>query len=168
MEPQHYPLLCEWLNAPHLRQWWGDPEEELGHIRDMVEGRDSTQPFLIMLDGAPKGYIQCWFLGHRQNETWVKDHPWLSELPADTVGVDLSLGDAAQLSQGIGSAALSAFSRRLVDESCESIIVDPDRKNRRAVGAYAKAGFRRVFYLEGRTGDVLIMQYAVTTNEMTS
>ena len=40
-----YPLLRGWLSAPHVRAWWGDPEEELGFIRDMVEGRDTTRPF---------------------------------------------------------------------------------------------------------------------------
>ena len=89
-----------------MREWWGDPDEELGLIRDMVEGRDTTRPYLIALRGEPVGYIQAWFIGHHQNETWIKDHPWLAALPAETVGVDLSIGEAARLSQGIGSAAL--------------------------------------------------------------
>ena len=37
---QHDPLIAAWLRAPHRRAWWGDPDEELGFIRDMVEGRD--------------------------------------------------------------------------------------------------------------------------------
>ena len=67
--PDHYPLLAEWLRAPHMQEWWGDPDEELGFIRDMVEGRDTTQPFLFTLDGVPIGYIQAWFIGHHQNES---------------------------------------------------------------------------------------------------
>ena len=41
--PTHYPLLRTWFNAPHMQEWWGEPEEELGFIRDMVEGRDTTR-----------------------------------------------------------------------------------------------------------------------------
>jgi aminoglycoside 6'-N-acetyltransferase len=165
--PADYPLLARWLEAPHLSVWWGDPEEELGLIRDMVEGRDTTRPFIIELDGAAVGYIQCWFVGHHQNAAWIAEHPWLAELPSDAVGVDLSLGDPAQLSRGIGSAALAAFARRLRAEGHRTIVIDPDPGNVRAVRAYAKAGFRPVPGLVGRTGDVLLMQYSPNPNGTT-
>ena len=157
--PEHYGLLDLWLRAPHMREWWGDPAEELGFIRDMVEGRDTTRPFLIVLDGEPVGYIQYWFVGHHQNEEWTKDHPWLLELPADTIGIDLSIGDPALLSKGIGSTALRRFARTLRDQGHRTIIIDPDSKNVRAVRAYEKAGFRAIPALEGRSGDSLIMLF---------
>ena len=167
VEPRHYPLLGTWLNAPHVQEWWGDPEEELGFIRDMVEGRDTTRPFLILVDGEPVGYIQYWFLGHHQNEDWTADNPWLKELPREAVGVDLSIGHADKLSSGIGSAALSAFVVHLRTLGHETIIIDPDPANVRAVRAYTKAGFRPVEKLLGRTGDdVLIMQFDPKANEI--
>jgi len=164
---EDYPLLRAWLAEPHIREWWGDPAEELGFIRDMVEGRDTTRPFVIELDGSPVGYIQYWFIGHHQNGKWLDDHPWLAELPSDAVGVDLSIGDAARLSQGIGSAALAAFARRLLAGGHRTIVIDPDPDNARAVRAYGKAGFRPIPHLEGRTGDVLIMQYHPNANGTT-
>jgi aminoglycoside 6'-N-acetyltransferase len=164
--PEHYPLLRQWLTAPHMREWWGEPAQELGFIRDMVEGRDTTRPFLIALDGEPVGYIQYWFIGHHQNEPWISDHPWLLDLPAETVGVDLSIGCPDKLSQGIGSAALEAFAAILRNQGHETIIIDPDPDNARAVRAYTKAGFRPVPHLQGRTGDdVLIMQHDPNVNE---
>ena len=160
-----YPLLHGWLSAPHMQEWWGDPDEELGFIRDMVEGRDSTRPFIIELGGAPVGYIQYWFIGQHQNAEWLGDNPWLAELPSDALGVDLSIGDAARLSQGIGSAALAAFAQELTGRGYRTIVIDPDPKNVRAVRAYAKAGFRPIPRLEGRTGDdVLLMQYQARVN----
>ncbi len=30
----HLPMLLAWLSEPHVRQWWGDPDVELGLIRD--------------------------------------------------------------------------------------------------------------------------------------
>jgi RimJ/RimL family protein N-acetyltransferase len=164
--PEHYSLLGEWLAAPHMREWWGDPEEELGFIRDMVEGRDTTRPFMMVLDGELVGYIQYWFLGHHQNEQWTKDHPWLKELPSESVGIDLSIGDSARLSQGIGSAALAAFVAMLRSEGHQTIIIDPDPANVRAVRAYEKAGFTPVPELLGRTGDdIVIMQHHLKANE---
>ncbi len=152
-------MLAGWMARPHWREWWGDPEEELGHVRDMVEGRDTTLPHLFLLDGKPAGYIQAWFIGHHQNESWLTDHPWLAELPADTVGVDLSIADAANLSRGIGSAVLRAFTDTLRKDGHATIIIDPSPDNARAVRAYEKAGFRPVPTLLGRSGDALIMQF---------
>ena len=153
------PLMGRWLQTPHMREWWGEPETELGHIRDMIEGRDTTRPFLFSIKGRPVGYIQYWFIGHHQNAEWIASHPWLAELPSDTIGVDLSIGDADDLGRGIGSTVLRRFVERLADEGHTSIVIDPDPANGRAVRAYEKAGFRAMPHLIGRTGDALIMQY---------
>jgi RimJ/RimL family protein N-acetyltransferase len=159
IEQSHLPLLETWLSAPHVREWWGDPDVELGHIRDMIEGRDTTRPFIFFVDGQPVGYIQYWFIGHHQNETWIVDNPWLAELPPDAIGVDLSIGEPALLSQGIGSMALRAFVDNLVADGHDTIIIDPDPNNARAIKAYRKAGFRPIPDLVGKTGDCIIMQY---------
>lgn len=164
--PEHYAMLAEWLAAPHMRQWWGEPDEELGFIRDMVEGRDTTRPFLIVLGDVPVGYIQCWFLGDHQNAEWVRDHPWLAELSREAVGVDLSIDLADRLSKGIGSAALAAFANRLRTEGRDTIIIDPDPANTRAVRAYRKAGFRPIPQLEGRTRNVLLMHFEPNPTEV--
>lgn len=158
-------LLDQWLHEPHIRKWWGDPEKELELIRDMVEGRDSTRPFLILLEDEPVGYIQCWRVDDYQNEAWLEDNPWLGNLPAGTVGVDLSIGDPDRLSQGIGSRALKAFVEKLIEEGRRSIIIDPDPANERAVRAYRKAGFRPIPHLVGHSGDSLIMQYESNMQE---
>jgi aminoglycoside 6'-N-acetyltransferase len=172
VQAEHVPLLRQWLNEPHIREWWGDPDEELGFIRDMVDGRDTTRPFLVTLDQVPIGYIQYWFIGHHQNEQWIKDHPWLAELSSDTIGIDLSIGRPELLSKGIGSAALTAFVASLREQGYANVIIDPDRSNVRAVRAYMKAGFRPVPNLHEQTGDVLIMQHDPgvldqSTNEIT-
>jgi RimJ/RimL family protein N-acetyltransferase len=159
------PMVGRWLEMPHIRDWWGEAETELGYIRDMIEGRDTTRPFIFSVDAKPVGYIQYWFIGDHQNATWIPDNPWLCELPSDAVGVDLSIGDPGKLSRGIGSEVLRAFAERLVGEGYRTIIIDPDPKNRRAVRAYERAGFRAIPQLLGRTGDALIMKYALKEND---
>ena len=161
VEASDLDLLSRWMDMPHWREWWGEPQTELGYIRDMVEGRDTTRPFLFLVDGEPAGYIQYWFIGDHQNESWVKDNPWLMDLPSDAVGVDLSIGEAENLSRGIGTAVLKAFVAMLHNEGLSNIIIDPDPANGRAVRAYEKAGFRPIPELEAKTGeDVLLMQFA--------
>lgn len=161
----HMPMLEDWLARPHWREWWGDPENELGYIREMIEGRDTSKPFIFHVCGEPAGYIQYWFLGYHQTPEWIADYPWLAELPSDSIGVDLSIADASRLSEGVGSYVLKTFSERLAAKGFKTIIIDPDPENGRAVRAYEKAGFRRVPELIGKTGDCLIMRFEPTTSE---
>lgn len=161
---EHLPLLASWMKRSHWREWWGEPEIELSYIVDMVEGRDSTRPYLFSCGGQPAGYIQVWFVGDWQNQSWIAENPWLAELPSDAVGVDLSIGEEHMLSRGIGSAVLREFSERLARQGHETIVIDPDPENRRAVRAYEKAGFRPIPRLLGRTGDSLIMQFDLKRN----
>ncbi|WP_428644873.1 GNAT family N-acetyltransferase [Roseibium sp.] len=155
------PVLLEWMHRPHWREWWGDPESELEHVRDMIEGRDTTQPFIFVVDGKDAGYIQVWFVKDQQGTEFAKEIPWLELLPPDAVGVDLSIADRANLSQGLGTRVLQAFVRRLRQDGFKRIVIDPDPANLRAVKAYRKAGFREMPDLLGRTGDSLLMEHMI-------
>jgi RimJ/RimL family protein N-acetyltransferase len=159
MTLEDLPLFRRWLEEPHVRAWWGEPDQEVANVRDMIEGRDTTEPYIFGLDGRPIGYIQVWFLGHHQNETWLADNPWLAAFPADAVGVDLTIGEEKLLSQGIGSTVLRRFVAELRARGFSTIIIDPDPANSRAIRAYEKAGFRAVPHLQGKTADVLLMQH---------
>ena len=151
--------LERWMRQPHWREWWGDSDEEIRFVQYMVEGRDTTRPFIFTVDGVDVGYIQYWFIGHHQNEAWLADNPWLGVLPPETIGVDLSIGPADRLSKGLGTAALVAFVAMLRETGFSQIIIDPDPKNLRAVRAYEKAGFRVIPELLGWSGDSLIMRH---------
>jgi aminoglycoside 6'-N-acetyltransferase len=170
--PDDYALLEGWLKTPHWRDWWGEPEAEIGYIRDMVEGRDTTRPFVFMVDGIPAGYIQYWFVGDHLEEPWLTNAPWLAQVPADSIGVDMSIGDAARLSQGLGSAVLKAFTEGLRAEGHGTIVIDPDVANKRAIRAYEKAGFRPLLVsresLDGTDTPVLIMVQMPETARKTS
>lgn len=163
MTPEDLPMLAEWLARPHWREWWGEPESELAMLRDMVEGRDATRPFVFGRDGESLGYIQLWFVGPHQTPEWAQADPWLMDLPEDAIGVDLSIAREADLSRGLGSGALRAFAEEIRRAGATTIVIDPDPANLRAVRAYGKAGFRPIPALEGRTGEVLIMRYEPDT-----
>jgi aminoglycoside 6'-N-acetyltransferase len=154
------PMLERWMQLPHWREWWGDSDDEIGFVHDMIEGRDTTRPFIFTVDGEDAGYIQYWFVGDHQNDSWLADNPRLGVLPPETIGVDLSIGPADQLSRGIGTVALAAFVAMLRATGFSEIIIDPDPANLRAVRAYEKAGFRAIPELLGRSGDSLIMRHA--------
>jgi len=151
-------MLRRWLESPHMREWWGEAETEFGYIRDMVEGRDPTRPFIFHVDGAPAGFIQVWSARDAIEGGFDADAPWLHDLSEDAVGVDLSIGDTDNLSKGLGTAALRAFLSMLMDGGCETITIDPDETNLRAIRAYEKVGFVPCGLYPGDKGTTLLMK----------
>lgn len=152
-------MLRRWMARPHWREWWGEPETEIRLVEEMIAGRDSTRPFLFMIDGQPAGYVQVWRIADHLVEPWLSEAPWMARLPSAAVGVDLSLARAEDLGRGIGPAVLRAFVARLRDEGEREIWIDPAPGNLRAVRAYEKAGFRVAPDLLGLTDDSLLMRH---------
>ncbi len=152
-------MLRSWMEQPHWREWWGDLETEIGYVVDMLEGRDTTKPFIFQAEGLDVGYIQYWTVADQLVEPWLSEAPWMPMLPDDAIGVDLSIGDAKNLSQGLGSMALQYFVSALWEQGFRNIFIDPDIANTRAVCAYEKAGFQTMDALRGKTGDTLLMQF---------
>lgn len=152
-------MLRAWMEQDHWREWWGATETELGYIVDMIEGRDTSRPFIMQVDNADFGYIQYWTIGDNLKEPWLSEAPWMTKLAPETIGVDLSIGDGKDLSKGIGTAVLTAFVTGLFEKGFDEIIIDPDFRNKRAIRAYEKAGFRPIDALLGKTGYTLLMQF---------
>jgi aminoglycoside 6'-N-acetyltransferase len=54
-------LIQDWLVLPHVREWWGEPDEQYALV-----GGDLDEPamdqYIVCLDGAPFGYLQCYDL----------------------------------------------------------------------------------------------------------
>jgi aminoglycoside 6'-N-acetyltransferase len=127
-------IISGWLATPHVARWWGDVDEELTDIRGHMTS-PTVQPFVILMDGRPVGYIQSYDI-HGEH-----DHPYQDQ-PPGTVGIDLSIGEAALIGKGHGPRIIDAFVHRLFDEGTPRVVIDPDPANAQAIRAYEKAGFR--------------------------
>ena len=141
----HRPLLRLWLASPHVREWWGDPEQELkliAHGKDI----DGTEGFAIMLDQAPVGYIQSWVPSQFENEGWEQ------RLSTDVRGIDIFIGEISAL--GTGAEIITAFAYRLFAEGYHHLVIDPNKQNLRAIRAYEKAVFKKY----DETEDSLLME----------
>jgi aminoglycoside 6'-N-acetyltransferase len=138
---EHLPMLHGWLKQPHVRRWWGDPDEELALIRSIPEEDDGTEGFVVFFDHEPVGYVQSWRPANFRGTHWVEEAPWLSEVPPDTMGIDVFIGPANLIAQGVGPRIIRAFAERLFALGAPRLIIDPDEANRRAIRAYEKAGF---------------------------
>lgn len=153
------PLLEEWISQPHWQEWWGDVREEVVLIKEMIDGKDTTRPFIFQLDGKDSGYIQYWTVGDNLFEPWLSQAPWMNLLPPKSIGVDLAIASHNNLSKGDGTKILKAFIAELRNSGFDEIIIDPSYRNQRAIRAYEKAGFQAIPSLLGKTGDTYLMRY---------
>ena len=128
-----FGLLAAWLAAPHVARWWGDSGEALDEIRAAM-AEPSTKPQLALIDGTPVAYIQSYDI-HAEG-----DHPYRDQ-PQGTLGIDLSIGDAALTGKGLGPEIIEAFVGKLFAAGAPRIVIDPEPANAAAIRAYAKAGF---------------------------
>lgn len=127
------PLLAGWLAEPHVREWWGEPEEALAELKQVME-EDSVEPLIVELNGKPVAYLQC-YDPHMEDE-----HPYQDQ-PFGTLGLDITIGPPEMLGIGHGSAIIVQFAEELFEEGAPRLIIDPDPTNARAIRAYEKAGF---------------------------
>ena len=142
-------MISGWLAAPHVAEWWDDPEIEIGHIREHMESI-SVEPLIVELDGRPIGYLQSYDPNLEDN------HPYADQ-PFGTLGIDLSIGQADLVGIGHGSGIIRQFLQLLFEEGAPRVIIDPDPRNARAIRAYEKAGFRALGRRQSEYGDVLLM-----------
>ena len=126
----HLPAIAAMFGDPEVARWYGeDPLDEItGHIDDAV-----VSPFLVTLEGAPLGYVQAY---HANAEAF-----WAGfGVPRETYGLDMFLG--ARRGEGLGRRVCRALIGHLFTlPGVVRVQIDPDPENRRAVAAYAAAGF---------------------------
>jgi aminoglycoside 6'-N-acetyltransferase len=137
---EHLALLRDWLAREHVRRWWRDADESLGHAEDALAGRDQTAYFLIVQDRRPVGLIQTYL---------VSDNPEWEEVvgPGEGLaGVDLLIGEEDAVGRGVGPQVLAQFVREIVfaRPETEACVATVEEANRRSWRAFEKAGFRHV------------------------
>jgi aminoglycoside 6'-N-acetyltransferase len=134
IEKADAPMLRTWLEAPHVREWWGEPDRELELI-DEVFSLDWIDAFIVAHEEHPFAYIQCYDLDS------VEPQPFPDQ-PRGARGVDQFIGPAEMVGVGHGSRFIAAFARDQLGRGAARIVTDPDPANARAIACYRKAGFR--------------------------
>jgi len=136
-----FPLLQEWLSAPHVDAWWHEPLDLAGveaKYGPRVDGVEPTHVFVIEHDGRPVGWIQ-WY-------RWADYPEHALQLGAELAsgGIDLAIGELAMTGLGLGSVAIREFLRQIVfaEPSVVAVIADPEEGNVRSLRVFEKAGFR--------------------------
>ncbi|MBR0824872.1 GNAT family N-acetyltransferase [Bradyrhizobium manausense] len=142
------PLIGRWLRAPHVREWWGDPDEQYALVAGDLD-EPAMDQFIVLAGGDPFGYLQCYRL-----TAW---NTGLGPQPEGTRGIDQFIGVSDMIERGHGSSFIRQFVDDQLQQGLPRMVTDPDPKNLRAVRAYEKAGFERIDMVETPDGPALLM-----------
>jgi aminoglycoside 6'-N-acetyltransferase len=141
-------LIQDWLVLPHVREWWGEPDEQYALVSgDLNES--AMDQYIVCLDGGPFGYLQCYDL-----TAW---NTGFGLQPQGTRGIDLFIGKLDMIGLGHGSALLRHFVDDLLRNGSPRAVTDPSPANARAIHAYEKAGFERNRVVDTPDGPALLM-----------
>jgi RimJ/RimL family protein N-acetyltransferase len=137
-----FPLLFEWLQLPHIKEWWDDRDDTLEKVRaHYSRDPEETKRFILLYSDSeteppsPSGYFQYYIQ------------------PDEVIGIDQFLADPAVLNRGIGTETISAFADLIKKlHAPTAIIVDPEPENKRAIRCYEKVGFQYQATIIGKDG----------------
>lgn len=126
------PLVHSWLRRPHAIKFWKDDQGtlDLEAFRKKFAGKitsEKADPYLVMLQGKPIGFIQSFSMGDK------------------TFGIEQFIGVEEFVNKGLGSMFVKEFTDELLlNKNISRIITDPDVLDLRAQRAYEKAGFKKL------------------------
>ncbi len=176
LELADLPLMHRWLNTDFVTEWYFEKEpytyENIEkEFIPYINGEEPNLSYLITYADKPIGYIQCYR---------IHDYPEYAQYVAEAenaAGVDLFIGEADYLHQGLGASILRRFLRDVIFPTFPDVvscIIGPDESNEVAKKAYAKAGFKYLKtvngpdepgpeYLMRLTRDEVLVQYQSAT-----
>jgi aminoglycoside 6'-N-acetyltransferase len=138
------PLMDRWLALPHVAEWWGesDVETEYG---EYIDGVEPIHPYIASCDGIEIGHLQ-----------WMRyrDYPEYMQIlrieDPNAANCDVFIADEHFLHRGVGAPLIRAFVDEIIfaDRTITTCFIDPDARNKIAIRAYEKAGFRFVRAIE--------------------
>ena len=123
------PNMLRWLADPDVMAFYGrPPASEADARRHYLEPNDAPcWRFIVEEAGRPIGQIQ--YSHPSASDTW-------------SAGIDIFIGEADARDRGLGTEAIRTMLRFLFEKkSVHRVTIDPEPANRRAIGAYEKAGF---------------------------
>lgn len=140
------------MQEKHVSTWWGegrswpfkDIEEKyntyaLGYKIDQGE-KKKLSAFIIECEKRPIGYIQKYNALDFTRDDFDPNELWTDQ--SGSVGsIDFYVGEPDCLRMGLGAEILQNFLSSHVFHFFDACLVDPDKRNKIAIRAYAKAGF---------------------------
>ena len=161
------PLLFKWFAQPYIAALWKEPTEWEKFEEKFAKRLRSTDTFSFIAGVGDKtiGYIQYHLINDADRALFAN-----VQLPVETVGLDLFIGEPSYLDKGYGTKLLRSFMEyvKKCRPLCKRIIIDPAPDNHRAIKCYEKVGFKVLGTYHtpyGPTGsgpgNILLMSYDI-------
>lgn len=146
----HKDIIFEWLDEPHMKEFWDNSQEHKDDILNFITGQKQHYFY---------GTTRYW-VGYRKNQPFCfllsdelsADQEDLTELHrahlskgGKTISLDFGIGNRDFLGKGLAAPTLTAFTKFYqgdIDPKADTFFIDPDENNPRAQHVYEKAGFK--------------------------
>jgi aminoglycoside 6'-N-acetyltransferase len=131
------PLIAQWLQADHVRRYWGDPGTNIRQLRDSPG--TGTWRAIIAADGRKVGLV-LWQHPTRQE----LDVAGLADIPESVIDIDIMIGERDSVGLGVGSAALCLVADTALSDAAVPFVMACTRvDNLASQRAFGTAGFRK-------------------------
>ena len=147
------PLLRGWFSEPHVRAWWGTPEEEIAAVEADLGGGGFAM-WIASIEGVPFAYVQ-------DGPPEQAEEPYYADPPEGHRAVDVLIGPPSHLGRGLAAPMLQAFAAHAAGRGIAGLLIDPDAANGPAVRAYRRAGFEEVSRHRDAEGETIVMRMSL-------
>ncbi|TDL31548.1 N-acetyltransferase [Jeotgalibacillus sp. S-D1] len=136
------PLLAKWLSDPKVLSYYegrDNPFDEKRVLEKFFRELNNEAKCIIEYDHEPIGYLQYYEVDNGTKFMYgVNDKKCV-------FGMDQFVGETAYWNKGIGTRLIGEMTEYLfVEYKADSIVMDPQVRNKRALHVYEKCGFKKV------------------------
>ncbi|MBI5273548.1 MAG: GNAT family N-acetyltransferase [Chlamydiales bacterium] len=138
LNESHEVFLLEWLNAPHVKEAYGNEHYSLQDVKEIFFSLSTNnQGYIAFFKEEPIGYIRMYEIDHSHayGKYW--------DPKRSTVGIELFIGGTDFLHKKLGIDMLNTFIQ-LHATKIERIIIDPLLSNERGISFCRNYGFREI------------------------
>lgn len=150
---EYEKVIFDWLEEPHMRQFWDNSQEHKDDIRNFIDGRKEPSSYfkgiatywIGLIDKEPFAFLLTTEMRAEQDDLTPLHRANLSKT-GHTITIDFGIGNPAFFGKGLGAETLNAFVEfyHKMDPKADTFFIDPDENNPRAKRVYEKAGFQVV------------------------
>ena len=137
------PLMCRWLDQPHVHRWWHDSAEPAAvsaAYLPCIDGAEPSHPLIVELPSGPVGFVQ-WY-------RWADYPDYGGQLDAapDEAGFDYLIGEEGWCGQGLGTRLIAELMQWIRDRDPDvgGYLVDPEETNTASRRVLEKNGLQLV------------------------
>jgi len=160
MNEEDFSIMAKWLSTREVLEFYGDVnspftiEQVKQKYGPRIRGQVAVYPYIAERNGTPFGFMQHYQLAKEVQVDY--GYP----LALNVQGIDQFIGNPALFNQGIGTLMVKAFLDYLMALAIDTVVLDPEVSNPRAIRCYEKCGFVKVRKING--GKNWLMEFSTS------